>query len=283
LSINDLLVLYRAIQAVKYEPSPLLSAELKQLAANQTTHALAAEIQRGLDQARRQNPSLLIPMDASRSSPRDRLYPLSMEVPLAELDLIGLHEHAVRALDAYENASGDRSAQYTEFDQTQRTYLATLAGFGTILAKLKDIAIRGESASVGAIKLLAHLPPALQRLLDKVPERYEMLNNLLKGREVFSNVGAVVPSSTLQRFVTAKDDNEQKQLVWGILTDASGVMHISLRDFRPQVAALQACQQAELARQITQDYLDSYVQGFNQFIRELHRITVASRETQMLR
>jgi hypothetical protein len=110
-----------------------------------------------------------------------------------------------------------------------------------------------------------------------------MLNNMLKGREVFSNVGAVVPSSTLQRFVTAKDDNEQKQLAWGILTDASGVMHISLRDFRPHVGTLQACQQAELARQITQDYLDSYAQGFNQFIRELHRITVASRETQMLR
>lgn len=283
LSINDLLVLYRAIHAAQYQPSPLLAAELKQLAANKSTHALAVEIQQVLDQSRRQNPSLLIPMDASRSSPRDRLYPMSMEVPLAELDLLGLHEHAIRALEAYENASGERTAQYAEFDQTQRIYLATLAGFGTILAKLKEIAIRGESASVGAIKLLAHLPPALQRLLDKVPERYEMLNNMLKGREVFSNVGAVVPSSTLQRFVTAKDDNEQKQLVWGILTDASGVMHISLRDFRPQVAALQACQQAELAHQITQDYLDAYVQGFNQFIRDLHRITVASRETQMLR
>ena len=283
LSINDLLVLYRAIHAAQYQQSPFLSAEFKQLAANKATRTLAVEIQQALDQIRRQNPSLLIPMDASRTSPRDRLYPLSMEVPLVELDLLGLHEHAVRALDAYENASGDRSAQYAEFDQTQRTYLATLAGFGTILAKLKDIAIRGESASVGAIKLLAHLPPALQRLLDKVPERFEVLNNMLKGREVFSNVGAVVPSSTLQRFVTAKDDNEQKQLAWGILTDASGVMHISLRDFRPHVGALQACQQAELAHQITQDYLDSYAQGFNQFIRELHRITVASRETQMLR
>lgn len=66
---------------------------------------------------------------------------------------------------------------------------------------------------------MAHLPPPIQRLLDKLPERFELLNNLLKGQEVFSNVGAVVPRQhTLTRFITAKDDNEQKQLAWGILT-----------------------------------------------------------------
>jgi hypothetical protein len=205
-----------------------------------------------------------------------------MEVPLVELDLLGLHGRVMRALDAYERAAGDRSAQYIEFDQAQRTYLATLAGFGTILGKLKEIAIQGESASVGAIKMLAHLPPALQHLLDRVPKRFEMLNNMLKGCEIFSNVGAVVPNSTLSRFVTAKDDNEQKQIVWGILTDAGGVMHISLRDFRPHVAELQALHRSDLARHITQDYLDSYADGFNQYIRELHRIASASRETQML-
>jgi len=275
-------VLYRAMHAAKYQPSPALAAELKQLAATRTTRPLALEIEHVLEQSRRQNPSILIPMDASRRSPRDRLYPLSMEVPLVELDLLGLHARVLKALDAYERAAGDRSAQYIEFDQAQRTYLATLAGFGTILGKLKDIAIQGESASVGAIKMLAHLPPALQRLLDRVPKRFEMLNNMLKGCEIFSNVGAVVPNSTLNRFVTAKDDNEQKQIVWGILTDASGIMHISLRDFRPHVAELQVLHKSDLARHITQDYLDSYADGFNQYIRELHRITSASRETQML-
>jgi len=197
--------------------------------------------------------------------------------------LLNLHQRTVQALDAYENAGGDRSTLYQDFDQTQRTYLATLAGFGTILDKLKEIAVQGESASVGAIKLLAHLPPALQSLLTKVPDRFEMLNNVLKGREVFSNVGAVVPTSTLRRFVTAKDDNEQKQLAWGIITDADGVLRISLRDFRPHVAALQAINRSDLADQITQDYLDSYAEGFNAYIQDLHRITLASRETQMLR
>jgi hypothetical protein len=136
---------------------------------------------------------------------------------------------------------------------------------------------------VGAIKLLAHLPPNLQRLLDRIPERFEMLNNVLKGREVFSNVGAVAPTSTLKRFVTAKDDNEQKQLVWGVITDAGGVLRVSLRDFRPHVAALQAIQRSDLAAQITQDYLDSYADGFNEYILDLSRITLASRETQMAR
>jgi hypothetical protein len=130
--------------------------------------------------------------------------------------------------------------------------------------------------------MLAHMPVALQRLLDKVPERFEMLNNLLKGREVFSNVGAVIPTSTLTRFVTAKDDNEQKQLAWGILTDAGGVMHVTLRDFRPHVAALHSFGRDDLAAHITRDYLDAYADGFNQYIRDLQRITIASRRTRFI-
>ena len=77
------------------------------------------------------------------------------------------------------------------------------------------MAAQGESTTAGALKLLAHLPQPIQRLLDKIPERFEVLNHLIKGREVLSNVGAVSPSSTLTRFMTAKDDNNQKQLAWG--------------------------------------------------------------------
>jgi hypothetical protein len=279
LTVNDLLVLYRAIHAAKYQSSPELEAKLKKLASDRAARPVAEQINAAIDESRRQNPSMLIPMDASRRSPRDRLYPLSMEVPLAELDLFSLHERAIKALNAYEGYRGDRPSIYAQFDEAQRTYLAALAGFSVIFDKLKEIAIQGESASVGAIKALAHIPPPLQRLLDQIPGRFELLNNVLKGREVFSNVGAVVPTSTLSRFVTAKDDNEQKQLVWGVITDADGVMHISLRDFRPHVAALQAIGRADLAHDITQDYLDAYIKGFNNFIFDLHRITLASRKT----
>jgi hypothetical protein len=106
-----------------------------------------------------------------------------------------------------------------------------------------------------------------------------MLNDLIKGREVLSNVGAVVPGSSLIRFSTAKDDNDKKTLVWGVMTDAAGTMHISLRDFRPHVAMLEQAGQRDLAVRIAQDYLDAYASGFNEFIKNLHRIAAVSRET----
>jgi hypothetical protein len=277
LTINDLLVLYRSIHAVTYRPSAKLLAKLDRLAENNPN--LTGKIRRALEEAQNVNPSILIPVDASRRDPKARIYPLNIEVPLVELDLLGLHAQAIQALNRYEMESGDRTTAYTEFDRVQRVYLASLAGFGTILKKAREIAIQGESASVGALKMLAHLPTPIQRLLDKLPDRFELLNNLLKGKEVFSNIGQVAPTSTLTRFISAKDDNDQKQLTWGVMTDASGVMHMSLRDFRPYVEALHAIGRQDLANFIAQDYLDAYAGGINTFIKDLWRITQASRET----
>ena len=279
LTVNDLLVLYRAIHAANYKPSQELLDQMHLLASKRATRSLAADIVEILKKSRRQNPAVLIPMDASRHSPRERIYPLSVEIPLRELDLLNLHHLSVVTLENYKKAQGDRTDEFIVFDRAQKKYLGALAGLGMILKKLKEIALQGESASVGAIKLLAHLPAALQHMLDQVPVRFELLNNILKGREVFSNVGAVVPNSTLKRFVTAKDDNEQKMLVWGVITDADGIMRISLRDFRPHVAALYAIKRQDLAQAITQDYLDAYAQGFNTFIQDLQNITALSRET----
>ena len=72
-------------------------------------------------------------------------------------------------------------------------------------------------------------------MLDSLPGTFDVINDVIKGQEVFSNVGPVSASSSLTRFNTAKDDNEKKVLAWGIMTDAKGVMHISLRDARPHV------------------------------------------------
>ena len=58
-------------------------------------------------------------------------------------------------------------------------------------------------------------------------------------------------------------------------------MHVSLRDFRPHVGLLEACGRKELAARIAQDYLDAYVLGLNDFIHDLQRITLASRETRL--
>ena len=215
LTVNDLLVLYRAIHAATYEPAPDLVSELNRLVRIQSSEKAASAALETIAAANQKNPIMVIPVDGSRRIPRDRLYPIAFEVPLHELKLLELHRQCVAALEAYNRGNPDRSAGYARFDDLQRTYLATLAGFGAVLGKSKAIAIAGESASVGAIKMLAHMPAPLIRMLDAIPDRIDLLNDILKGREVFSNVGAVVPSSTLTRFMTAKDDNEKKALAWG--------------------------------------------------------------------
>jgi hypothetical protein len=281
LTVNDLLILYRAIHALTYRPSQEVKLLLEKLYPDFTQ----AQAVRAASEAvnARDNPAILIPIDASQASPSNRLYPMSFEVPLNELNFLELHHQTLTALDEYEKASGDRTQRYTAFDQLQREYLATLAAFGAVLSKAKQIALTGESASTGTIKFLAYIPKPLQRLLDEIPSKFDILNDIIKGREVFSNVGAVVPTSTLTRFTTAKDDNERKTLAWGVITDANGTLTISLRDFRPHVAMLINAGLKSIAQLIAQDYANSYAVGLNQYIRELRRVTIASRETRLLR
>ena len=285
LTVNDLLILYRAIHNCTYRLNPQLESQLRALADERGAKYAALSALQAIDHQGKLNPAILLPLDASVRNPRDRLYPMTFEVPLAELDLISLHARTLQALASYQTApsgnQADRTRRYEIFDTLQRTYLAALAGFGAVLNRAKEVAGTGESASVGAIKMLAHLPAPLQKLLDKIPGQFDLLNDIVKGREVFSNIGMVAPKSTLTRFISAKDDNAKKTLVWGVITDAHQIMHISLRDFRPHVGLLLQAGYSHLARYLTQDYLDSYALGLNQFIAELYRITAASRETQL--
>jgi hypothetical protein len=283
LTINDLLILYRAIHAVTYQPAPELMAQLQKLSRVASTKAAAEAALQVLQPSQPMSPAIVIPVDASQRAPRDRLHPMTFEVPLQDLDLISLHQRVMKALQAYHQGSGDRAGLYAKFDRLQRPYLRILADFGRMLSKAKEIAVAGESASVGAIKLLAHLPTPIQRMLDQVPSRFDVLNDLIRGREVFSNVGAVVPTSTLTRFITAKDDNDKKMLAWGVLTDAQSVMRITLRDFRPHVALLEAAGHKNLATRLTEHYLETYADGLNRFIGDLGQITKASRETQLVK
>jgi len=277
LTVNDLLVLYRAIHAATYKPSEKLLAEISKL--SDTRPEISASHRQVVEEGSRTNPSILIPVDASLKTPRERIYPLNVEVPLLELNLLSLHSQTMKLLNAYENAVEEKTVVYAGFEQSQRLYLASLAGFGAYFTRAKEMATQGQNVSAGAIKLLAHMPKPIQKLLDKVPEKFELLNNLLKGREVFSNVGAVVPGSTLTRFITAKDDNAQKQLAWGVMTDARNVMRIHLRDFRPHVSTLLSIGRKDLAALVTQDYLDAYADGLNAYINDLLRISAANRQT----
>jgi hypothetical protein len=281
LTVNDLLILYRAIHAVTYQPDVQLLAALEALTQDKKMETAARQaIQASQPYAR--PPAILIPVDASQRDPKERVYPLVFEAPLRELNLLELHRQTLDALVAYQQAAPDgRSQTYAAFDHAQRDYLATLAGFGQVLSRAKLIALQAQTTSQGAIKLLAHMPPPLQRWLDQIPSRFDILNDLIKGREVFSNVGLVASNSSLSRFISAKDDNEKKTLVWGAITDANKVMRLSLRDFRPHVAALTALGQRQLAQQLAQHYLDSYARGLNSFVDDLQRITRSSRETRL--
>ena len=272
LTVNDLLILYRAIHAVIYQPDPTLAAEMAALDKTPRHRKASAQAQVALTAGHDVNPAILIPIDVSRFNPRERLYPLVFEAPLRELDLLALHSRTLEALIACKQ----EDSAFADFDEHRRIYLATLAGFGQILNRAKEIGIHGESASTGSIKMLANMPAPLQRLLDTVPNRFDLLNDLIKGREVFSNVGQVTPGSSLTRFSTAKDDNEKKTLAWGFMTDAQGVMRLTLRDFRPHVAAMIDVGYKALAARMTQHYLDTYAEGLNEYIRELRRIVAAS-------
>jgi hypothetical protein len=271
LTVNDLLILYRAIHAVVYQPEPGLAAEVAALANKPGCKQAAAQAQASFNAGQSLNPAILIPIDAACYSPRDRLYPLVFEAPLRELDLLAMHGRVLNALTAYKQGE----IAFETFNQHQRDYLAALAGFGQVFNRAKEIGVRGESASTGSIKLLANMPVPVQRMLDGVPGRFDLLNDLIKGREVFSNVGRVVRGSSLTRFSTAKDDNEKKSLAWGVLTDDEGVMRITLRDFRPHVAALKDIDHQALAGRMAQHYLDSYAEGLNKYIRELYQIAAA--------
>lgn len=279
LTVNDFLLLYRAIHAATYKPDPELMDALKNAAAsNGPSRPGARAALEAIELSGTTNPAVLIPIDASQRGPRERLYPMNFDVPLKDLNLLELHANSLKALDAYQESTSDREKLYDDFDQYQRTYLATLAGFGEVVAKAKRIAASGEDTSIGVLKLVGVLPTPIQHLLEKIPQRSDMLNDLIRGREVLSNLGAVAKSSSLVRFITAKDDNEQKSLAWGVITDAAGTLHISLRDFRPHVGLLVTARRNDLAEWVARDYLESYVRGLNDYLRGLRRITLASRE-----
>lgn len=274
LTINDLLLLYRAIHAATYEPSLELIDQLERLVARQYTQSAAQAALQALKDVQRRNPAILIPFDASRRSPRERLYPLSFEVPLAELNLWQLHTQAVAALESRNSRTAGAPQR---FEELQLHYLGTLAAFGQLLSRVKAFAVTGKTDSVSSIKLLANLPKPLQHLLDGIPDRFAVINDIIKGREVFSNIGAVTPRSTLTRFMTAKDDNVHKTLCWGVLTDAQGIMTITLRDFRPHVGLLKEVNCPDVAQRITEEYLNSYAHNLNKFMRELQLIATAGR------
>ncbi len=269
LTINDLLLLYRYLHASTYHPSREARQAIKSL-RDQVNDPQACAAVKAIDQymTKTTNPALLIPMDASNVAPRERIYPTTFRNPLVKIDAqITATDRAFRTFQNTPN-----QVTWKSFDQTRRKMLAYLQAFGELLNTLKAVTMRGESFNTATLRMLAHLPSSMQHLLDQIPQRISVLNEIIKGTEVFSNVGRVAPHSSLSRFSSARDDGETKQLIWGFLTDDNGTMHITLRDFRPFVPLLLQLKDPPgqaLADLLARDYLQAYVRDFNSFIEQL--------------
>ncbi|MBN1177577.1 MAG: hypothetical protein JXD18_00060 [Anaerolineae bacterium] len=276
LTVNDLLMLYRSFHAAHYTPSFKVKEELEAFSgrhAPSQAQAVIAAIESTWLRFRETNPALLIPMDAGNVSPHERIFPTTFRNPLTDVQ-----EKFAAAWDHYRAYCTD-PAQWTPFDTVRRELLAYLKAFEELLNALKGVTMRGESFNTATIRLLAHLPPSMQHLLDQIPQRIGVLNEIIKGNEVFSNVGRVAPGTSIVRFISARDDGQTKELVWGIVTDDQERMQISLRDFRPFVPLLLDLGEAFLADLLAQDYLDSYVSGFNRFVAELNTLVAVEKPT----
>jgi O-succinylbenzoate synthase len=84
---------YRAIHALSYRPAEDILTALKNLAQGKGQESAAASAAlKAISPQNRRNPAILIPVDASQRSPRDRLYPMNFEVPLEELDLLMIEQ-----------------------------------------------------------------------------------------------------------------------------------------------------------------------------------------------
>jgi hypothetical protein len=212
LTINDLLLLYRFFHSSWYRPSRTLIQALEAFQSRATSNEAQAAyqaIEATLARLRETNPALLIPMDASNVSPRERVFPTTFRNPLTEI-----RGRFVVAQDHYRAyRAGPDSEHWIAFDRARRELLTYLKAFGGLMDTLKAVTMRGESFNTATIRLLGHLPPSMQNLLDQIPQRIGALNEVIKGNEGFSNVGRVAPGASLMRFISAKDDGQTKELI----------------------------------------------------------------------
>lgn len=272
LTINDLLVLYRSFYNQVYQPSEDVWLELQRFSEHGSQEkAVAEKVWQKITGLQNEVPAVLIPIDASAMDPRARLFPITFWPRPPWTEITDVHQ---RVWGMYQEMSGKVTKKQWERFQDDRTYYwQLLRMFGVLMQRYKEIALEGKSFSTMTLKILAGVPRSLQEMLRNIPDRIDVLNDLLKGTEVFSNVGRVADTSSLVRFITAKDDNQKKELCWGIMTRADNVMVVSLRDFRGEVVELKHMGAEDLAHKVTYDFLQGYIHGLEQFVLELDEIS----------
>jgi hypothetical protein len=268
LTVNDLLLLARCDHAATYWPGAEAEQALELIAASAGGGPITQQYRRHLEQQRAINPALLIPMDASANDPRLRLYPTTFRNPRPGL-LPGLErcDSLLARLRRYADA-----ATRQEFERERQELYLELRSYAALLRALKQVTMRGESFTTAALRLMAHLPGAMQSLVDLIPQKIGILNEIIKGHEVFSNAGQVAATSSITRFASSRDDGDTKLLVWGVMSDADGTLVLTLRDFRPYVAPLLRLGRADLARVLAQDYLDTYAACVDSLAQRIQRV-----------
>ncbi|MEM6284836.1 MAG: choline/carnitine O-acyltransferase [Chloroflexota bacterium] len=280
LTINDLLVLYRTIFNTYYQPSQQVRRALDGLRSERRGAVLVRNVETMFKKQAESNPSLLIPIDASRYDPRERLFPSLFRSPLPSFDrehnqLVALRQQATRR-----RAFGSNRRAVEDFERERQNYLGYLEAYIAVMRKYREIATSGESMGATAIRLIAGLPnKGLQKLADEIPGHLSIVNDAIKGEEVFSNVGRVTAGSSIARFASAKDDNNKKVLVWGVMTNDVNELYITLRDFREPILDIVREGHLEAAQLITQDFLDSYMRGLYRFAGEMQDIIATSRKS----
>ncbi len=268
LTVNDILLLARCAHAANYQPGPVAQATLVAIEQLANGPQLRQQIEDYMAEQRLLNPAILIPMDASGVDPRLRIYPATFRNPLTELlPRLARCNELLASLGRYPDAALRRT-----FEEERKMLFTELLRFGMLLRSLRQVTMRGESFTTAALRLMAHLPIAMQNLVDLIPQKFAILNEIVKGTEVFSNVGQVVATSSLTRFISSRDDGETKTLVWGVMSNASGQLCVSLRDFRPHVAPLVEQQRGDLAGALAQDFADAYAECANDLVKDVQRV-----------
>lgn len=263
LTINDLLVITRILHAAHYRPSASIQAEVEKMrgaGATRLERSAVKAIDRSLQRGRVLNPALLIPVDASPTDPRERVFPITFR-NLAD-SLVWLWDDAWEAYQAYRRIEPPNTpegvAAFRQFALRRTLLIGHLRAFSHILAANKAVAMRGDSFNIAILKLLVGLPAWLQHSLKAIPEYFPFLNEIIRGDEVYSNVGRVAEGSSLSRFMTAKDDGNTKALAWGVMTDDKGRLIVTMRDFRPHVKPLVRAGRVDLASRMAFDYVVGY-------------------------
>jgi hypothetical protein len=263
LTVNDLLVITRIFHAAHYRPSAAVQPKIdayRNAAQSPAEKKAISAIEHSIQRGRLRNPALLIPVDASIVEPHERIFPITFR-NLAD-SLVWVWDDTWESYQAYrkiEPPDTPEGVAALKAFALKRTFLiGNLRAFSYILAANKTVAMRGESINIAVLQHISHLPVWMQYFLNAIPEQLPVLNEIIKGDEVYSNVGRVAKGSSITRFMSAKDDGNTKMLVWGVMTDDNNRLIVTMRDFRPHVRPLIEAGSLDLAQALAQDYVVSY-------------------------